>query len=135
MKEQEAKELEKLIAKVMQKAPLESPSLQFTDNIMAAINVEEKSVAFRYRPLLPKYIWFVIAAIVVGITTYLWIMLQPAPLDFPNLLFSFMEKSTFSKEVAAFSPSKVTAYAMLLFAIMLCVQIPVLRSYLTKERF
>jgi len=135
MKEQEAKELEKLIAKAMQKAPLESPSFQFTDNIMEAIKAEEKSITFRYRPLLPKYIWFVIAAIVIGITTYLWLMLQPAPLDFQNLLFSFMEKSTFSKEVAAFSPSKITAYGVLLFAIMLCVQIPVLKSYLSKERF
>jgi len=133
MKEKEAKELEKLVAKAMQKSSLETPSFQFTDNVMAAINVQEQNATVRYRPLIPKYIWVAIAAIVIGFTAYIWFLVQPAPLDLPTLSFDFMENNPISQEVAAISPSKITSYAILLLALMLCVQIPMLKQYFDKR--
>jgi formate-dependent nitrite reductase membrane component NrfD len=129
MNEQEAKDLEQLAAKVMQKTTLETPSFQFTDKVMAAINVQEQAAAVRNRPLIPKYIWVAIAAVVIGFTAYIWFLVQPAPLDLPVLSFDFIKSNSISKEVAAFTPSKITVYAVLLLALMLCVQIPVLKRY------
>ncbi|WP_410004292.1 hypothetical protein [Aequorivita nionensis] len=129
MKEQEAKELEQLVGKAMQKSSLETPSFQFTDNVMAAVNAAQETSAIRYRPLIPKYIWVVIAAVVIGFTAYIWFLVQPAPLDLPVLSFDFIKSNSISKEVAAFTPSKITVYAVLLLALMLCVQIPVLKRY------
>lgn len=133
MNEQEAKDLEQLAAKVMQKTTLETPSFQFTDKVMAAINVQEQAAAVCNRPLIPKYIWVAIAAVVIGFTAYIWFLVQPAPLDLPTLSFDFMENNPISQEVAAISPSKITSYAILLLALMLCVQIPMLKQYFDKR--
>lgn len=106
MKEHETKALENLVAKAMQKSTLETPSFQFTDKVMTAINAEQKSVSFRYHPLIPKYIWIVIAATVVGITGYLWFSLQPEPLDLPTPSFNFMDSLSPAKIMPAFTPSR-----------------------------
>jgi len=134
MKEQETKDLEQLVSKAMQKATLETPSFQFTDKVMAAINAEHQSVTARYRPLIPKYIWAAITVTILGITAYLWFLIQPAPLDLPKLSFDFMENNLLSKEVTSFTPSKITVYALLLLAVMICVQIPMLKRYFDKHQ-
>ncbi|MDC7999611.1 hypothetical protein POV26_01020 [Aequorivita todarodis] len=133
MKEQETKDLEQLVAKAMRKATLETPSLLFTDKVMAAINAEHQNVTVRYRPLIPKYVWIGIAAAIVGITAYLWFLIQPTPLNLPALSFDFMAANSLSKEFSAFTPSKITVYALLLLAVMLCVQVPVLKRYFERR--
>ncbi len=133
MKENEAKQIEHLVAKAMQKATLETPSIQFTDKVMAAVNTQQQSDAIRYRPLFPKYIWVAIAAIVVGFTAYIWFLVLPAPLNLPTLSFDFIKNNPLSKEVAAITPSKITVYAVLLLALMLCVQVPMLKHYFDKR--
>ncbi|MDN3724807.1 hypothetical protein QRD02_10465 [Aequorivita sp. SDUM287046] len=134
MKEHETKELEQLIAKAMQKSTLEKPSLQFTDNVMAALIASHRTSAIVYRPLIPKYIWVAIGVGIFGITAYLWFLLQPAPLNLPALSLDFMENNPISKEVSAFTVSKITVYAFLLLALMLCVQIPMLKRYFDKQQ-
>jgi len=134
MKEQEAKELEKLVAKAMKKSALETPSFQFTDKVMAAVNAQQQTSTINYTPLIPKYIWFSIVALVVGITVYLWYTLQPAPLDFQMPSFNFIKEETFSQEFKAFTPSKITSYAVMLLALMLCVQIPMLKQYVNNRK-
>ncbi|MCB0465601.1 MAG: hypothetical protein KDC78_08000 [Aequorivita sp.] len=129
MKEQEAKELEHLVGKVMEKAPLETPSFQFTDKVMAAINAELQRESNCYRPLISRYVWAIIAVVVIGFTAYIWFLVQPAPLNLPTLSFDFMEDNLVTKEFAAFKPSKITIYGVLLLAVMLCIQIPVLKRY------
>lgn len=133
MKEQETKDLEQLVSKVMQKSTLETPSFQFTDKVMAAINAEHQSAAIRYRPLIPKYIWAAITVTILGITAYLWFLIQPAPLNWPTLSFDFMENNLLSNEVTSLNPSKITVYALLLLAVMVCVQIPMLKRYFDKQ--
>jgi hypothetical protein len=132
MKEQEAKDLEKLVAKVMQKSALETPSFQFTDKVMAAVTATQETVTTPYTPLIPKYIWIVIATIVIGMTAYLWFLIQPEPLNLPTLSFDFMENNLVAKEITAFTPSKITSYAVLLLALMVCVQIPILKRYFER---
>ena len=134
MKELEAKELEQLIAKAMQKTTLETPSFQFTDQVMAAVNAQPQSVAAQYSPLIPKYIWVVIATTIVGLTGYLWFLVQSTLQIWPSLSFDFMENNPISKELASFTVSKITLYAVLLLAVMFCVQIAVLKRYFDKRQ-
>ncbi len=134
MKEQEDRQLEHLVAKAIQKTTLETPSSQFTNKVMAAVNAQPQSVAIRYSPLIPKYIWIVIAALIVGFTTYLWFFVQPTPMAWPKLSFNFMDNNLISKGLAAITPSKITVYAVLLFAVMVCVQVPILKNYFDKRR-
>ncbi len=135
MKENENKELEHLVAKAMRKSTLETPSFQFTDKVMAAVNAQQQSVAIRYRPLIPKYIWVAITIAILSVTAYLWFLIQPAPLDLPTLSFDFMKNNSISKELTVFTPSKITGYAVMLLALMLCVQIPMLKRYFDKRQF
>lgn len=132
MKEQKV-DLEQLVTKAMHKSYLETPSFQFTDRVMAAINAKQQTVVSCYRPLIPKYIWVAIAIGIVGITAYLWYLLQPVPLDLPTLSFDFMENNPLSKEVAALTVSKITTYALLFLALMVFVQIPMLKRYFNKH--
>ncbi|MDP2688378.1 MAG: hypothetical protein Q8O62_14255 [Aequorivita sp.] len=132
MKENETKQIEHLVAKAMQKSTLETPSFQFTDRVMEALQAQQSAVT-RYRPLFPKYIWVAIAAIVAGFTAYIWFLVQPSPLNFPTLSFDFIKNNSLAQEVAAFTPSKITVYAVLLLALMLCVQVPMLKSYFDKR--
>ena len=134
MKEQEAKDLDRLVAKAMQKSSLETPSFQFTHKVMAAVTAEPQTATIRYTPLIPKYIWIAIATVVVGITGYLWFLIQPAPLNLPTLSFDFMENNLVTKELTAFTFSKITSYSVLLLALMLCVQIPILKRYFDRHR-
>ncbi len=133
MKEQQSKELEQLVAKAMQKSTLETPSFQFTDKVMTAINAEQKSISIHYRPLIPKYMWAAIIVGVVGITAYLWFLIQPAPLNVSTVSFNFMENVSLSKRIPAFTPSKISGYAIMLFALMLCIQIPMLKQYFNNR--
>ncbi|PHR15059.1 MAG: hypothetical protein COA40_02650 [Aequorivita sp.] len=133
MKEQQSKELDQLIAKVMQKSTLETPSFQFTDKVLTAINAEQKSVNIPYRPLIPKYIWAAIVVGIIGITGYLWFMIKPAPLNLSIPSFNFMDSFSLSNNIPAFTPSKITAYAILFFALMLCIQIPMLKQYFNNR--
>lgn len=134
MKENETKQIEHLVAKAMQKSTLETPSFQFTDKVMAAINAQNQSIATSYKPLFPKYIWVAIAILVIGFTSYIWFVTQPTPLDLPSLSFDFMENNPISKQLANFTPSKITVYAVFLLALMLCVQIPMLKRYFDKQQ-
>src|SRR5690606_26587882 len=113
---------------------LETPSFQFTHKVMAAVTAEPQTATIRYTPLIPKYIWIAIATVVVGITGYLWFLIQPAPLNLPTLSFDFMENNLVAKEVTAFTPSKITKYAVLLLALMLCIQIPMLKRYFDRHQ-
>ena len=135
MKEQEAKELEQLVAKMMQKTSLENPSFQFTDKVMAAVNAQSQSITARYKPLFPKYIWVAIALAIMGITAYLWFLIQPAPINWSIPSLDLIKNNAFSKEVSAINPSKITGYAVMLFALMLCIQIPMLKRYFDKRQF
>ena len=132
MKTQEDKQLEQLVTKAMQKATLETPSFQFTDRVMAAVKAEQQRAISRYAPLIPKYIWISIAAFVVGITAYLWFYVQTTPIEFPNLSFDFMQNIP-SQAVSNFRVSNITGYAFLLLAVMICVQIPVLKRYFERR--
>ncbi len=134
MKENEAKQIEDLVAKAMQKSTLETPSYQFTDKVMAAVNAQQHSAVTRHIPLIPKYMWVAIAVLTIGFTAYIWSVVQPTPIAWPTLSFDFMKNNLLSKEVGAITFSKITGYAVMLLALMLCVQIPMLKRYFDKQK-
>lgn len=134
MKEQETKELERFVAEAMFKTKLETPSPHFTERVMTAVMAEQQTTAIGYRPLIPTYMWIGIAFFIVCLTTYLWFLVQPAPFSWPSLSFGFLENNTFFKKLAAVSISKITLYAVLFLAVMICIQIPVLKYYFNRRQ-
>ncbi|MBS9462691.1 hypothetical protein KIM67_09730 [Flagellimonas sp. 389] len=129
MGKSEEKELKKFVDKIMDEATLESPSSNFTDNVMSQITEPVLNDITKYKPLIPNSVLFFMAVGLVGITWYLgtyygvknqeWFgneqidLFFERTLDWPQML----------------SYSKTTIYAILLFGLLFLIQIPFLKRY------
>jgi hypothetical protein len=60
MNRNEDKNMQEFVEKIMKKAPLESPSFDFTAAVMAKVSAIEKSKATIYKPAISKKGWFLI---------------------------------------------------------------------------
>lgn len=128
MKESD-KNLENLIDKMMSENILESPSSDFTSNIMSQILVAEKSKIKPYKPLISTTTWIFIGAALALLIAY-------------NVLFSGAENNveigkTYTDKIAAiFSGihiSKNVLYVFLIVPVMMLIQIGVLKNYFDKK--
>lgn len=134
MEEQANKNLDNLSEKIMKKTTIESPSFNFTDAVMSKVNVLQDSNATVYKPLISKASWFLISLAVLGLVLY--ILLFGAKTESSNLL-QYIDLSMLSKinidVLPSVSLSKTFTYAILFFGLMICIQIPLLKSYFDKR--
>ncbi|WPO80214.1 hypothetical protein [Flavobacterium sp. KACC 22761] len=128
MKESD-KNLENLIDKMMSENTLQSPSADFTSNLMSQILVADKAKIKPYKPLISTSMWIFIGTVTVLLIVY-------------NFLFSGAETNleidkTYTDKIAAiFSGihiSKNILYAFLIVPIMMLIQIGVLKNYFDKK--
>jgi len=128
MKESD-KNLENLIDKMMAENTLQSPSADFTSNLMSQILVAEKAKIKPYKPLISTSTWIFIGLAVMLLVVY-------------NVLFAGAENNvkigkTYTDKIAAiFSGihiSKNILYAFLIVPIMMLIQIGVLKNYFDKK--
>ena len=132
MKENEDKHLEKLVSKVMKDSTLETPSFDFTSHIMQHVVGVSKTTL--YKPLISKAGWFcliisvLIATVVLGINEGVQNSNWFNTINF-SLLTSFELPNVFSR----IQFSHTSLYAFILFGIMACIQVPLLKSYFDKR--
>jgi len=134
MNENADKNLDNLSRKVIGESSVESPSFDFTQTLMAQIHGVNTSKATTYVPLISKRVWFIIAAAFVSVLGYLvfgtsaeqnsWVT------DFGLDRISNIE---LSNPLATIEFSQTSIYAVALFAIMLCIQIPILKRHFDKR--
>lgn len=130
MDKHKEQQLEAFIDAVMGEAPLESPSKDFTKNLMSKIEAQSQSKVVQYRPLLSKK---TLAAIAVIFVVAFILGLVNIPNDgqgwFPAIqLGPYFKKAWGWMEFS--TVSKTTVYAVLLFGFMFLVQIPWLKRYI-----
>ena len=70
MKEHTEQQLDKLVKKAMMSASVKSPSIDFISNLMKEIEHVYIGETTTYKPLISKYGWFVIIAILIGVSLY-----------------------------------------------------------------
>lgn len=136
MKENADKYLDDLSRKVIGRSSVESTSTDFTSNVMSQIKAYSKSKATTYVPLISKRIWTLIGLGFSAIVVY-------AIFKSPDTSSSWLEKWNldrfqltnfeFTSPFSTLDVSQVTLYATLLLAVMLCIQIPVLKHYYNKR--
>lgn len=128
MKEND-KNLENLIEKMMSENTLESPSIDFTSNIMSQVLEVEKSKIKVYKPLISKTTWIFIGAAFATLVIYI-------------SLFSGTDNNleigkAYSDKAASFFSgihlSKNILYALLVVPFMILIQIGVLKNYFDKK--
>jgi len=128
MKEED-KNIENLIEKMMADDTLQSPSADFTSNLMSQILVAEKAKIKPYKPL-------------ISISTWIFIGVALALLIAYNVFFAGTQnnleigKSYTDKISTVFSGihiSKTLLYAILIVPFMVLIQIGVLKNYFDKK--
>ena len=129
MNEQTKKHIETFIDKAMKSSTLETPSFDFTAKVMSQVTATSKSSVTVYKPLFSKSAWVIMLLSTVGIITFSL---------FSNDTFTlgWFEKVDISKVSNLFSEIKISQtamYSLLMFAVMLFIQIPLLKHYFDKR--
>lgn len=134
MDEQQNKELEAFIDKVMAETSLESPSPDFTEKLMAKIERQSQKQVLVAQPLLPKkLLTFLFLGFVAGFIYLLMTYgLDPSQGWFKNIQWNYDFSKTWSW-MEGYTASKATLYAVLLFGVLFFVQIPWLKRYLDQH--
>ena len=133
MDKQEVRKLEELLDKIMMDAPLESPSKDFTKNIMQKIQTESVKEVFQYKPILSKKMLTGLFVSFVALIVYLgfkfggqngndWFGRLNWEPDFQPL-WGWLERYT---------SSNVLIYAVILFGFLFFVQVPLLKKHMDK---
>ena len=135
MKDNKDQNLEKLVDKLMQHDTLEQPSNDFTSQVMQHIDALEKSKATVYKPLIPKPIWY---AITIGMVVLVGFLYPGSAVDsqsswLPEVNYDALVHNGMTHILSAFKFSTTTMYVLILFAVMICIQIPLLKSYMDRR--
>lgn len=134
MNENADKHLDNLSRKVIGKSAIESPSMDFTKNLMLQINALNSSGITTYAPLISKWVWTLIGLVFAGIVWF--VSSKPSEeksswLD--TVTLDALSNHTFVNPLAELELSQTVMYSVVLFAIMFCVQIPLLKYYFNKR--
>ena len=130
--EKDEKRIEDLVNKLMSADSLERAPDDFTDKVMSKIEALSEAKATVYRPLIPKNILWLLGIGCMAIIGYI-IFKQPTTnskltekLNLPDLSLNLLEGWSFEL-------SNTFVYAVVLFAVMLSIQIPLLKQYFNNR--
>lgn len=134
MNENVDKNLDQLSRKIMRQSSIEQPPFDFTQNVMAQIESLEHSKVTTYTPLISKRIWVFIALLFIVIFGLAVFGATEENTGWINYLrLDIFSQFSIQNPLSNFKFSQTMFYALLLFAVMLCVQIPILKHYFDKR--
>ncbi|WP_299363141.1 hypothetical protein [Winogradskyella sp.] len=130
--EKDEKRIEDLVNKLMSADSLEKAPLDFTDKVMAKVEALSNSEVTVYKPLIPKYIWWLIA---LGFATLVGYILFNRPGNSTSLTERYnLPKVSFDLfQNLSLDFSSVLMYAVVLLAFMVSIQIPLLKQYFNNR--
>jgi uncharacterized membrane protein (DUF485 family) len=134
MEKQNNKFLDDLSRKIIKESDVESPSFNFTNSVMKEIKALNEGRTTVYKPLISKTSWFFISLSVLALVLYVLFFgtETEATRWMQSLDFSIL--SNFNTDILpSFSYSKTFSYAILFFGLMICIQIPLLKSQFDKR--
>jgi len=134
MKENNDKNMEQFIARALKETPLESPSNDFTSKVMTGVLAMEKSNVTKYKPLISKTGWMIIFT---GFTAAIVYLLLNDGAQSGDHVWSFGPDvkhfmNSFS-DLHLFEFSRITINVIVLSAILMLVQITLLKNHLDKR--
>lgn len=134
MNENVDKHIENMVDKVMKNVTLEIPSFDFTAKVMSQVNLITQSQATVYEPLISKKGWIIIFGGLIAVVAYVLFFSQPQTKGwFSKINFSALNDYKISNVFSGIEPSRITTYALILLAIMLILQVSVLKNYFDKR--
>lgn len=129
------KELEAFVDRVMEETKVESPSKDFTQKLMTRIEEESKvTVLTHSRPLISKG---VLVFAVSVFSSMLFYVLFFYGIDSGEGWFQGIQLGPYFDRLwtwfEAYTSSKITLYAVILFGFFFMVQIPLLKRYMNHH--
>lgn len=134
MKESEDRHIDELIDKVMKHSTLETPDFNFASAVMAKVDTIKLSSHTTYEPLISKRGWFLIFCVFLLFVVYvIWFGKTESSGWVDAMDFDFLRVNKFSEIFNGIQLSKTTSSSILMFALMLLIQIPLLKYYFDKR--
>ena len=131
MDKEHEKKLEAFVDKVMEEMPLESPSIDFTQKLMARIETESVKSVAASGPLIPKSILLFAASVFSAMLLYVLFFYG---IDSGEGWFQDLQMESHFEKVwmwfDTYTSSKIILYAMLAFGFLFMVQVPLLKRYM-----
>lgn len=127
----EQKDLEKLMDKIFDVDQLDAPSADFTVRVLEKIEAQKK-VRLAYAPLLPGWVFIIIAVLVALFVLYVFSSTEPVALQ--TNYFESMDFSTtwLSERMSQFRFSKSLGYSILVVGVLICLQARLLNRFLYR---
>jgi len=132
MENSEDQNIEKLVERMLMNSEMESPSPDFTQNVMSAVYASQKSRKVIYKPIFSKRTWFIIFTGIIAIFIYSFFNLNQQTPWF-EINFSLFKFDRLGKFLPNFRISFLTGYVILLAAIAVMVQIFFLKKHFDKQ--
>lgn len=132
MENKEDQNIEKLVEQMLMNSEMESPSPDFTQNVMSAVYASQKSRKVIYKPIFSKRTWFIIFTGIIAIFIYSFFNLNQQTPWF-EINFSFFKFDRLGKFLPNFRISFLTGYVILLAAIAVMVQMFFLKKHFDKQ--
>lgn len=134
MEDNKNKELESLIDSIMKSDSLESPSKDFTSNVMQHIDVLENKRALVYKPLISKKTWVLLTILLLSIIGYGFYGSDSTSESWlGSINWNVLLDNSLLNQIGEFSISTTLIYAVVFLGIMLGIQIPLLNNHLNKK--
>jgi hypothetical protein len=131
MKANEDKNIEKLVNYIMKDAKLESPSSNFTLNVMSQVLQTKTSDVTVYKPLISRKTFIVVFGFIITLFIYLLINKDQQTNGWPTYLN--INTTYYNNFTTLFKFSKITTCTAVLTTVMLLIQISFLKNYFDKQ--
>ncbi|MFP4845528.1 hypothetical protein [Winogradskyella sp. PE311] len=130
--EKDDKRIEDFVNKLIEADQLETPSFNFTENVIYKVEALNTSDVTVYKPLISKYVLWSIALSFTAFVVYV-LFSKPSNTvslseryNLPQVSFNFLENYSVNF-------SSTIMYAAVLLAIMVSIQIPLLKQYFNNR--
>ena len=133
MKEHTEQHLDNLAKKAMKSSHLKSPSLDFTSKVMEQIEHVTIGETVAYKPLISKYGWFGIIAILVGISLYMILGNVESLSMLESVDYSVISNNKVTDALSGITFSKTLMYAIGFFGLVFFIQIPLMKHHMNRR--
>ena len=134
MKANTDKHIEKFVDKMMKETTLDTPSVDFTAQVMSQVLKIKTSQTTVYKPLISKWVWYGIFISMLGLIAYLSFNSSAVS---GGLLEKFnlgtLPKFNIPNLFSGLHFSKTTIYACVFLTLMLFIQIPIIKHVMNKR--
>ena len=127
-------EMDAFTKKYVKEIPTETPSLDFTSNLMDKINqLQVAKSSITYKPLISKKGWFIVFAAIIAAVFIPFQSKEEGLFTLPEFNLSFLEKFNFSGLFDSIQVSNSVLYLAITFSILVFVQILYLKGHFERQ--